>query len=130
MDRVLSMVAIEMRQKMVKKAVRRASRRIANAMKKKAPVSGDDKGKPLKETIGVAMREYGSKTMAVIGPEYPAGAHGHLVEYGHAKVLFGVPTGGRVPPYPFARPAFDESKGEAQRDLVRSLAEDVRKIRG
>jgi HK97 gp10 family phage protein len=33
------------------------------------------------------------------------GFHAHLVEYGHAKVLWGRRTGGRVPPHPFMRPA-------------------------
>ena len=128
MDRVLAKASIELRQRMVKKAIRKAARKIAIAMKKRAPVSDDDKGKPLKETIGVVVREYGARTTAIIGPEYPAGSHGHLVEFGHEEVLFGVKTGRRVPPHPFARPAFDETKEEAKNEIVRSLVADVRTI--
>lgn len=128
MDRVLAKAQIEIRQRMVKKAIRKGARVINRAMKKRAPVSGDDKGKPLNETIETVVREYGPRTTAIIGPGYPAGAHGHLVEFGHEEVLFGVKTGRRVPPHPFARPAFDETKGEAKSEIVRSLIADVRTI--
>jgi hypothetical protein len=70
--------------------------------------------KPLAETIAVEVRDYGPRALAVIGPEYPAGAHGHNVENGHEEVLWGQPTGRRVPPHPFMRPAFDETQAEQQ----------------
>jgi len=34
--------------------------------------------------------------------------HAHLVEYGHVKILLGLPTGERVPPHPFLRPALEK----------------------
>lgn len=37
------------------------------------------------------------------------GYHAHLVEFGHVKVLWGKPTGERVPPHPFMRPAVERA---------------------
>ena len=36
------------------------------------------------------------------------GFHAHLVEFGHVEVLFGRPTGRRVPPHPFLRQALEK----------------------
>lgn len=35
------------------------------------------------------------------------GYHAALVEFGHVKFLWGKPTGERVPPHPFMRPALE-----------------------
>jgi hypothetical protein len=67
----------------------------------------------LRDTIGIVVREYGDeRTLAVTGPEMPAGAHAHNVEYGHQEVVFGKRTGRRVPPHPFFRRAFDETQSQ------------------
>lgn len=34
--------------------------------------------------------------------------HAHLVEYGHVMIAWGRPTGKRVPPHPFLRPALEK----------------------
>lgn len=34
--------------------------------------------------------------------------HAHLVEFGHVKFLWGRPTGERVPPHPYLRPALEK----------------------
>lgn len=81
--------------------------------------------KPLAETIGVVVRDYGPRFVMLVGPQYPAGALGHLVEYGHAEVLYGVPTGRRVPPHPFMRPAVDETIGQVHTAIVSSLQGDL-----
>lgn len=39
--------------------------------------------------------------------------HAHLVEFGHAKVLWGRQTNEKVPPHPFLRPALDRAIGRA-----------------
>jgi len=70
--------------------------------------------KPLAETIAVEVRVYGDRVLALAGPEYPAGAHAHAVEDGHAEVLWGKPTGRRVGPKPFVRPAIDETQDAQQ----------------
>lgn len=46
---------------------------------------------------------------ASVGPEWPYGAHAHLLEFGHALVAWGRSTSQRVKPYPFLRPAMDTS---------------------
>lgn len=81
--------------------------------------------KPLADTIGVVVRDYGPRFVMLVGPQYPAGALGHLVEYGHAEVLWGQPTGRRVPPKPFLRPAADETIGQVHGAIVGSLQQDL-----
>lgn len=81
--------------------------------------------KPLADTIGVVVRDYGAKQVLIVGPQYPAGALGHLVEYGHAEVLWGRPTGRRVPPQPFMRPAADETESQVNAAIVASLQEAI-----
>jgi hypothetical protein len=70
--------------------------------------------KQLKNTIAYVIRKYdnGMKRLAVIGPRYPAGALGHLIEFGHSAVLWGRTSSKvtRVPPKPFLRPAADSTK--------------------
>jgi HK97 gp10 family phage protein len=85
--------------------------------------------KPLRDTIAVEVKDYGVRALAVVGPQWPAGAHGHNVEFGHdivargqgknvgkarrsgAKKKGGVAKG-RTQPKPFMRPAFDSTKGQ------------------
>jgi len=44
---------------------------------------GDKPGlKPLMDTLGVLVKQYASAFVAIIGPQRPAGSHGHLVEGG------------------------------------------------
>lgn len=45
---------------------------------------GDKKDlKPLRDTIGSVVKSYGPDvTVGIVGPQYPAGAHGHLIEGG------------------------------------------------
>lgn len=85
--------------------------------------------KPLSDTIGIVVREYGDeRTLALIGPEVPAGAHGHNVEYGHAEVVFGRRTGRRVPPNPFMRRAFDETLSAQQAAMEQVAAAAIRDL--
>jgi len=50
--------------------------------------------------IVIASGKHGSKSRR--------GFHAHLIEFGHVEVLFGRPTGRRVPPKPFLRPALEK----------------------
>jgi len=86
--------------------------------------------KPLAETIGVVVRKYDTTSVAVVGPQYPAGALGHLVEYGHKLIVYGHPTGRRVPPKPFLRPAADETKDEQEAAMLRVLKAELEKAKG
>lgn len=109
---------------------------------------GDKPGKiPLAETIIVAMRSWkgGWIVGGLVGPEYPAGAHGHLVEHGHRIATGGTlmpksgskrktppkskATGksgqgthsGNVPPHPFMAPAWEEKKHEFEPKIMAAL---------
>lgn len=110
-------------------AVQAAGEVVATVARALCPRSGgEDDQKPLAETIAVEVRDYGERALAVIGPQYPAGAHGHLVEDGHEIVTHdGKRTGRRAQPHPFVRPAFDQTQGqqiEAMQGVVnRTLAE-------
>lgn len=42
------------------------------------------------------------------------GYHGHLIEFGHKKVLWGRRTNERVKPYPFIEPAYRAKKDEVE----------------
>lgn len=89
---------------------------------------GDKAGlKPLRDTIGLIMRKYqgGSVIAGVVGPEYPAGAHGHLVEHGHK-----IATGGTVPGYPYMNPAYQDVKPNIETLIINSLQLSIAKHGG
>jgi HK97 gp10 family phage protein len=87
--------------------------------------------KPLADTIAVEVRDYDQRALAVIGPQYPAGAHGHLVENGHEIVTRdGRRTGRRARPKPFVRPAFDETQDAQQAAMESVIARTLREIGG
>jgi HK97 gp10 family phage protein len=78
-------------------AVKAAGEVVAARAKQLCPIGDAKEGrrrlrlrkKPLKLTIAVEVRDYDQRALAVVGPEYPAGAHAHLVEYGHDIVIGG-----------------------------------------
>jgi len=124
LEALLVQIEKEMREKALKASLKAGGTVLKTAAKRKCP-RGDEAHapdkKPLNETIGIVMRGAGDKQYAVVGPLYPAGAHGHLVEYGHDKILWGRRTSDRVPPHPFLRPAFDESKQSIFAAMKKSL---------
>lgn len=101
--------------------------------------------KQLADTIGMVVRDYKQRSLAVVGPEYPAGAHGHLLEFGHdivprgegkvkgasraagAKKKGGITTG-RARPFPFLRPAFDSTKGQQVSAMESVMARAVKEL--
>jgi len=141
---------------------------IARAGKKLAPQPGspgywERRGvrkshKMLRDTIGTVVRQYhdGSKRgyviVGVVGPMYPAGAVGHLVELGHRQVhggsvareatsrwrKKGLPkskrgfTGmgrvtGRVAGKPFMKPAFEQHSGRATQIIIDTVQKAIEK---
>lgn len=134
--------------RLTREMVKAAGEIVAARARERCPI-GDPKHKPelkpLRDTIGVEVRDYGERALAVVGPEYPAGAHGHLVEFGHdivgrgqsksmgrgrvsgAKRKGGV-TQGRARPHPFLRPAFDETQSQqyaAMEAVMRRAIQDL-----
>jgi hypothetical protein len=131
-EQKLARIALAARGPALDAAVKAAAKVVIDESKRRVPqpgYSGDKPGlKPLRDTIGHVVRKpRGDKRIAVVGPEYPAGAHGHLVEFGHQKVLWGTPTNERVPPHPFMRPSVDatEHMQSAAMDTVLRQAIDA-----
>jgi hypothetical protein len=102
--------------------------------------------KRLFSTISTVVRTYDKAMVLVVGPQYPAGAHGHLLEFGHRIVARGKgksssgtgrrkstrDTGGMAKAFPFMRPAAEDAKGKAQGILEQKLREwvDDQKAKG
>jgi len=88
--------------------------------------------KPLAETIGVEVRDYGPRALAVVGPEYPAGALAHLVEFAgvdaYDRVMWGRQTNRPAKPQPFMRPAFDETQAEQLAAMEAVVAGAIRDL--
>lgn len=96
---------------------------------------GDKPGlKPLRETIIVVIRQYGSKRFAYVGPKWPEGNHGFNVEHGHRVVYVDRKTGkkvekGTAAPHPFLAPAFEDSRSEIVSIITKSLQDAAAKAR-
>ena len=117
--------------KLVRDMVKAAGEVVAAEAKRLCP-RGDPADspdlKPLNETIAVELRDYGVRQLAVVGPQYPAGAHGHLVENGHEVISHGKRTGTRTEPKPFVRPAFDAEKSNAERIIAVELRNGIEQV--
>lgn len=131
-DELLAGLPIELRGNALTKAVRAAGNVVAKEARRLAPkpgYAGDDASKePLNKTIKVKVRRYNNAIVGFVGPTRPNGAHGHLVEYGHAKVLWGKRTDGFVKAKPFLRPAADTTEAEQQRKIVDTLKAELKKL--
>ena len=94
----------------MKNAVSAGARLIAKEAKARVPVRTG----ALRKSIGVqtSRRRFG---LVKIGPRWPQGAHGHLVEFGTAHSA----------PQPWLRPAFDAMKGAALAKIGESLGNAV-----
>lgn len=81
----------------------------------------------LKDSIGgvrLSQRKTNEIGMVHVGPRRKKGRyygnHGHLLEYGHV-LKRGKKQFGRVRPYPFMRPAFDQTQKQVQVRIVDSV---------
>lgn len=81
----------------------------------------------LKQSIGgvrLSQRKTNEVGMVHVGPRRRKGKyygnHGHLLEYGHVLKREGK-IFGRVKPYPFMRPAFEQTKNQVQTNIVDSV---------
>jgi len=85
------------------------------------PVSGTGN---LRKSIGYRMKTYKTSgvLVLVLGPRWPLGAHGHLVEFGtQARFTADGVFRGIGPAKPFLRPAWDANIGQAKR-IIQSVA--------
>lgn len=135
LDRVDAALTGKLKREMVKAAGAVVAKRARDLV----PV-GDPSDKPdlkaLRDTIAIEVRDYGLRSLAVVGPALPAGAHAHNVEYGH-RIVVGRrargrksrrtedtrrDTASRARPRPFIRPAFDETQ-DAQLAAMAAVAQ-------
>jgi HK97 gp10 family phage protein len=98
----------------------------ANVVKRQARKNaGGTSSRPYKETgdlyRGIAVKVWKSGQGAYVGVKHP-GQHAHLVESGHAFPK-GSEKEGRVPGYPFLKPAFEDT-----RDKVVEILSEKRKL--
>lgn len=158
-DQFLAALPLVARTPEVQKAVRKGLNEVAKRAEELAPVGGKGyprrrpENKPLKDTIGVVVREYGNVLVGVVGPQYPAGAHGHLLEHGHR-----VARGGTLSPlssaknkiapkskrggefrgkgmatgmaeaFPFMQPAWEDKKDSIEPTIVGALQTAAEKL--
>lgn len=152
----LARIPMKMRERAMARGFERGGKIIAERAKQLRPKGGPRTGvkrhhKHLRDTIGVVVRHYGYGVwLTVVGPQHPAGAHGHLVEHGHRMVVGGsvkplpgsqrvsAPTarGGRtgkgrvvghVQPYPFLAPAAAETAQQVEQMVIATVTEAVEK---
>jgi hypothetical protein len=73
----------------------------------KSTLAFKDKTKRLRKSIRIRKSKYmdGGFIVVATGKNKDKGYHAWLVEFGHVKFLWGEPTGERVPPHAFMRPA-------------------------
>lgn len=121
-ERIMASLPAELN-KQQRKALRKMGQVVVRRARALVPQPGypGDKPeyKPLRDTIAVEVKE-GRQLFAVVGPKRPAGAHGHLVEYGHRVVSHGVDTGYVTEPHPFMEPAATETR--PQQDAIERAA--------
>lgn len=129
-DRLLGQMPIELREKQLVSAVRKAGNVVKREAAARVPEGEYDAlGKPaLKDSLSTKIVKYQSSVMAIVGGRWPEGNHAHLVERGHEEVLWGVRSGGRVPPYPFLEPAADSTIQQQRRKVIESLKKAIGKL--
>lgn len=77
---------------------------------------------------GRRIRRYARMLVAVIGPNWPMGAHAHLIERGtrNRKTSKGE-NRGRMPKFPFLNPAFREKRAASQRIMAERIRVGIEK---
>jgi hypothetical protein len=122
--KLIDAIAADLKGKVMIAALKAGAKLVITAAKANitAPgYPGDKPGlKPLRDTVGAVMREYENRTIAVIGSSYPAGAHGHLVEFGHVGKRKDGSTY-QVPPYPWLRPAVESTRDAVTAAVLAAL---------
>lgn len=152
---VLKELGPKLDKKLSAKALRKGASPILKAARKNARKLGTRGERQLAKSMGIRIKRYTARgiTYAAVGPRWPQGAHGHLVEFGHRTAKRGTGTlarvvkpgarartntiskvtgeagggvvGGFVPAHPFLRPAYDANKAQAQALMAQEFAAGV-----
>lgn len=139
LEEVLEKLPLAAREKEVQRALRAGAKLAKDRAAQLAPVpgyKGDKPGKtPLRDTMTIATRSYqgGGVQFVGVGPRWPDGAHGHLVEFGHeivTKKPNQVRTGARVPGKEFVAPAIDQTIDQQTQKIDASLLRAIKRHGG
>ena len=127
MESFLKKLPLLVRQKAVKASIRKGANVVRTKARRLAPRGGPREGakagKPhLRDTIKTIVREYQNRTMAFVGPSWPSGNHGHLVEFGFIHQ----PDGKAVAPQPFLRPAADSTRTQQKDAIEKELKKRIK----
>lgn len=142
--KMLDNLTRKIKKQATEEAVDKAAEVVIKAAKRFVPV-GDPRhkpeNKPLKDTIMALSRKYygGNMIVAFIGPGYPAGAHGHLVEGGHkvyrrgakgdsarGKKLSPLSGAAQVPGTPFMYKAASTTKRQQDEAVIKTLQKYIK----
>ncbi len=115
LDRKLRGLGEKLGKRVMRKALAAGGQLVVREMKKRVA----KKTGGLKKSIGKrALRRRGGSFAMIVGPRWPEGAHGHLVELGTVKMAA----------KPFMRPAFAATHKQVTGVFVKKLAEGIRKV--
>lgn len=120
----------EVRRNIAAKAVDAAASVLLSPMRAAAPVG---KTGNLRAAIGKATRRYNTTTFGIVGPQYPRGSHGHLVEHGTKQrktkgagpVQFKAASRGRMPKNPFIANTYRSHGATATSTLISVLTSEL-----
>jgi hypothetical protein len=136
-DALLAKIDVAVRGKTVDKGLRKIGNQVKSQTKSILPkpgYPGDKPGlKPLRETLKVKVVNYrdGAVKVMVVGYTYSrtkgeGGNHGHLLEGGHKKVLWGRRTDEMVQPYEYMIQVVETNKAQHQVNFVATVAQAVK----
>lgn len=133
-DKMLARIEMAARGNAISAAIRNVGRKIVRKTKTILPkpgYPGDKEGMtPLRETLKAKVENYngGATKVGVTGYTYSnqkgvGGNHGHLLEGGHEKWLWGKKIDGEmVPPYQYLINVVEQTKSEQKADLVEGIS--------
>ena len=142
-EKSLESIPIELRGKSLSRAVGKGGLVVKRAMKRLAP-RGDSKHKPdkkpLYKTIASKNKSYrgGRINMVIVGAQYPAGAHSHLVDQDHEVKVSRGPRKGQaplsgsatVPGKQYVAAAIDTTTDEVEKAVIGSIVKDIKELGG
>lgn len=136
-DKLLSKVDMAVRGKAVDQGLRKIGNSVKSQTRSILPkpgYPGDKPGlRPLRETLKVKIINYkdGAVKVMVVGYTYSrtpgqGGNHGHLLEGGHKKVLWGRRTDEMVQPYEYIIKVVESNKPQHQSNFLVTIQQAVK----
>ena len=138
MDRFLLKFPGHLRERMLKRALAKASRIMAREARRGAkltkpslgqPRGGRGREEPLHRSIrSKGLPNKGSRVVHRTRTTGKANIHAVAAEYGHEKVIFGERGGGTVTEKKCWRPAIDETRDSQHQAIIKSLKADLQNL--